>query len=218
MLTDKDLYAAGFTRLLLQHDTTTDPPRVGFRADKDGYQVVGWEADAFRSYVACPQNMQDIIAPNRKWPAGLLRVEGDVCWYRLADLPHITERWRLGTTRGPDGSLTYERTDEETVAHYLQGLEAKPGAAEQSSEHRTPNEGAQMVSTDPRDAPAAPRVIEKGMRVLVRYQRDENTLADSYVREVTPGGNVYVTAWESRRNDNPYSQWIAPEGVVEVLP
>jgi hypothetical protein len=88
---------------------------VGFRADKDGWQVVGWAANEQGAYDSCPVNFADIIAPRphgnpqRSWPImAPWRYESDdadevwIWYYRLADLPHITERWRLGTTRGPE--------------------------------------------------------------------------------------------------------------------
>jgi hypothetical protein len=265
-LRDADLYAAGFTRLLLIHDTTTDPPRVGFRADKDGWQVVGCSIPGDESVSSgyktnFPESMADIIAPRRSpitggdgsrdWSHTERKVMGsfagtrqDIAFFRLAELPHITERWRLGTTRGPDGSMPYERSDEETmrdwqekqvkpnkyadaagnsvgtakewVDSWNEGLEAKPGNAEQSSENRTPDEGRPLTDrpADPlfmlsQSTPAAPRV-KVGDRVLAERG---TLLGEATVAEITKGGNVRVF-----EEPGEYGFWVRPSAVVEVLP
>jgi hypothetical protein len=236
-LRDADLYAAGFTRLLLHHDTTTDPPRVGFRADKDGWQVVGCSIPGDESVSSgyktnFPESMADIIAPRRSpitggdgsrdWSHTERKVMGsfagtrqDIAFFRLAELPHITERWRLGTTRGPDGSLTYERSDTETMAHYLQGLEAKPGNAEQSSEHRTPDENADLNPAPP--APAAPRAGVKAGDRMMRPDRHSGRYSPSKITRVITnrGGQCYA---QFEGDETGYVVVSPLDVLVEVLP
>lgn len=156
-LTDSDLHAAGFTRVLLLNEG------AAFRADYEGHQYLGWT-------LPCPDVVADVIAPRRmaweggsgarQWPKATVydNMAGGqiVACIRLMDLPASFDRTKLGTTTNlATGENTYERSDAETMAAYQQGLEAKPENAEQSSENRTPDESRPLPGSP---APAAPRV------------------------------------------------------------
>lgn len=231
-LTDTDLHAAGFTRPLLLQEG------AAFRADYQGMQVIGWLTTSLDYEGDCPVIVADVIAPrphgrpDREWPEGLWSeavADKTVAFYAFADLPHVTDRTKLGTSRG------YERTDEETRRAWEEAQAAEDArdvakaqevlAKIESGETRLVA-GEELSERLAAIREPAPLRVEKGARVLI--PNGEHVLQLVRVIDISAGGNLLCTAPSIDTPDNairveyprlvPVPFWVRPTAVVEVLP
>lgn len=199
MLKDTDLHALGFTRVLLLNEG------AAFRADYEGYQVVGWPTPRHWQR-DCPDIIADVIAPrrmafeggngSRAWPDVEPHITGNtntgtLVYVRLLDFP-ILDRTKLGTTVNPaTGENTYERSDAETMA-----ASAIPV----------------LTSSTSLPVPAAPQVKvgDRVLTVIGEYADQTYRRSEATVKRISPSGrHVWFVEF-----DDPYD--IA--AIVEVLP